>query len=629
MPPSSLRAALLVVLVLAAFPAVANASVTVTSTGSTVTVAGDNENDDVTVDYATIGTGEAAVDGLSVENTEGVVPVAPCVLQDATTVECPGDAITATLGDGNDRFNGGFDLFDVVADVRGQGGSDSLTGTVDGTYDGGDGDDTLRSLGFGDERYVGGGGTDTVTFGFGAYATIGPAADDDGGTRVDADIERILGGNGSDDFFVGPTAGTGHVISGGGGDDFLSYGQAGGPVVVTLDGVANDGTGGRTDNVDVESVSGSAGDDLLVGNDASNGLFGNSGRDRLVGDPGDGGGPDRLFGGTGDDLLEGRGGGDTLDGGDGGDRLLGAAGGDTLDGGPGADALEGGADSDLLSYDERSGGVTVTLGGGADDGVAGEGDDAAGDIERVTGSSGDDTLVGTDGDNDLRGGSGNDRLDGRGGRDAVSGDTGQDTVLGGAGPDDLRGGPGDDALDGGAGEDMLIGQDRDEGSQSNDVLELRDGERDSAACPAGISRVTADAFDLVSPSCVLVERTGAATPQPPAGTPALIAPPPLRIVKQRVRVDRRSYVRIKASCPPGPACSGVLQLVARSRKRDRTVARTVFAIPAARKRTIRLRLTPLGRRLLRSRRVLRVQIAIAADAPNSAVARGVALRLRR
>jgi hypothetical protein len=74
----------------------------------------------------------------------------------------------------------------------------------------------------------------------------------------------------------------------------------------------------------------------------------------------------------------------------------------------------------------------------------------------------------------------------------------------------------------------------------------------------------------------------------------------------------------------------VLQLVAKYRKREQAVGRTVFAIPAARKRTVRVRLSKLGRRLVRARRVLRVEVAVAANAPNAAPARKVvALRLRR
>jgi Ca2+-binding RTX toxin-like protein len=77
-------------------------------------------------------------------------------------------------------------------------------------------------------------------------------------------------------------------------------------------------------------------------------LFGEGGRDTLVGGPGD----DILRGGRGDDELLGGPGADALGGGLGADRLSGGDGGDVLHGGTGRDDLTGGAGSDLLFRDE-------------------------------------------------------------------------------------------------------------------------------------------------------------------------------------------------------------------------------------------------------------------------------------
>lgn len=80
-------------------------------------------------------------------------------------------------------------------------------------------------------------------------------------------------------------------------------------------------------------------------------VFGSTGDDRLVVAPG----VTRsvvLFGGPGNDYLQGGSGGDLLVGGDGNDRLHGSAGSDVLVGGNGSDLLEGGAGSDLLVGDD-------------------------------------------------------------------------------------------------------------------------------------------------------------------------------------------------------------------------------------------------------------------------------------
>ena len=105
------------------------------------------------------------------------------------------------------------------------------------------------------------------------------------------------------------------------------------PIVVTLDGQANDGVAGENDNVgpdnDVETVRGGERDDRLVGNDDANELDGKSGDDTITG----GAGNDKLVDFLGDDALDGGPGADILrtDGGPDGTRSA-----DTLDARDGA-----------------------------------------------------------------------------------------------------------------------------------------------------------------------------------------------------------------------------------------------------------------------------------------------------
>lgn len=100
-----------------------------------------------------------------------------------------------------------------------------------------------------------------------------------------------------------------------------------------------------------DTLIGGAGHDILEGGDGADTLYGDAGNDVLAG----GADNDMLYGGTGNDVLRGGDGNDTLDGGDGNDRLEGGAGSDILLGGEGNDTLAGGADND-----------TLTGGGGSD-----------------------------------------------------------------------------------------------------------------------------------------------------------------------------------------------------------------------------------------------------------------------
>ena len=212
----------------------------------------------------------------------------------------------------------------------------------------------------------------------------------------------------------------------------------------------NDRIWGRDGN---DVLTGLAGDDRLYGGDGNDTLDGGDGKDRFDGGRGD----DILDGGDGNDRLDGGRGDDILDGGDGNDRLDGGRGDDTLDGGDGDDELEGGRGDDILD------------GGAGDDELeGGRGDDildgGAGDDE-LEGGRDDDTLDGGDGDDELEGGKGDDTLDGGDGDDELEGGKGDDTLDGGDGNDELEGGRGDDILDGGAGNDEL------EGGRGDDTLD--------------------------------------------------------------------------------------------------------------------------------------------------------------
>ncbi len=92
---------------------------------------------------------------------------------------------------------------------------------------------------------------------------------------------------------------------------------------------------------------------------------------------------------------------------------------------------------------------------------------------------GDDSVAGQDGDDRLFGAAGNDRLLGEAGNDSLDGGTGADTLEGGAGDDILLGGAGDDILDGGDGDDLLLGE------ADNDTLRTGESGTDHLTGGAG------------------------------------------------------------------------------------------------------------------------------------------------
>jgi Ca2+-binding RTX toxin-like protein len=97
--------------------------------------------------------------------------------------------------------------------------------------------------------------------------------------------------------------------------------------------------------------------------------------------------------------------------------------------------------------------------------------DSGADVLR--GGAGNDQLFGNAGRDKLMGGRGNDTLRGGDGRDALFGDRGNDTLFGGKGKDTLQGGEARDVLRGGADDDTLFGnagRDRILGERGSDTL---------------------------------------------------------------------------------------------------------------------------------------------------------------
>ena len=318
-------------------------------------------------------------------------------------------------------------------------------------------------------RLLGGAGNDQLTGGGGADHL-------DGGTGNDTE----LGGAGGDTFAQGATANGADRLDGGSSPyDRLDYSARTAGVTVDLDGVADDGAAGELDNAlnTIEYVDGGAGNDSITADQVLTSRCScaataattphrrlelrlhlrrcrgghDQGRRRRR----------QLYGGEGNDKLE---------GGDGGDIFF-----EDETGLPnGADDMRGGAGVDTVDAGNRAAAVTVTMWDeAANDGAAGEKDNVHNDIEAYNGSKGDDRITGNTLANRLSGGAGNDMLSGGDGNDVLEGHYGNDDLSGGNGNDEVNGGDGDDYLKGVANDDIVrggYGDDRIDGGAGVDTV---------------------------------------------------------------------------------------------------------------------------------------------------------------
>ena len=338
-----------------------------------------------------------------------------------------GDAGNNTLsgGAGNDTLDGGAG--NNTADYSDATSDGLVVNLALGTSSGGGlGNDTLTSIqnltgsafkdtltgDAADNTLVGGGGADTLDGGDGNNVLYG----DGQGPDSPYDGNDVLTGGAGNDFMFG--GGGDDTLHGGGGDNEL-YGGSGNDTLDCGDGkntLFGDQGNFTTASDGNDKLTGGAGDDTLVGGGGADTLDGGDGNNVLYGD---GQGPDSPY--DGNDVLTGGAGNDFMFGGGGDDTLHGGGGDDTLRGGTGDDALDGGTGNNTADYsDATSDGLTVDLGLGTSSG-GGLGNDTLVNIENVTGSAHNDTLVGDAGNNSLVGGAGNDTIIATAGTDFYDG----------------------------------------------------------------------------------------------------------------------------------------------------------------------------------------------------------------
>jgi Ca2+-binding RTX toxin-like protein len=184
-------------------------------------------------------------------------------------------------------------------------------------------------------------------------------------------------------------------------------------------------------------------------------------------------GDDVLVAGTGNNVINAGDGNDVLSAGNGNNELHGGAGNDLLFSGTGNDLLDGGTGADTASYAHATAGVTVDLSQAIAQNTGGAGTDTLTAIENLTGSNFNDSLTGNNNSNIINGGLGNDVLNGGGGDDFLIGGLGNNTLTGGAGADTFQ------WLKGNSGHDVVT--DFTPGTDKLDLSQLLQGENNTAA----------------------------------------------------------------------------------------------------------------------------------------------------
>lgn len=300
-----------------------------------------------------------------------------------------------------------------------------------------------------------------------------------------------------------PTSGVLNVLGDSGNNIIEVSRNAAGTLLVNGGAVTVAGGTPTVANTGLVQLFGLGGNDTLTMNEANGALpaanlYGGSGNDTLNG----GSAADKLFGQSGTDVLNSRGGADflfggadadTLTGGDGDDQIFGQSGDDTLVWNPGddTDLNEGGSDVDKVVVNGGNGaeqfattangsrvrfdrinpapfaldiGTTEFLelnANGGDDMFSAAGNLAALIQLRVDGGTGNDTLLGSNGPDVLIGGADNDTIDGNQGSDTVQMGDGDDTFI-------WDPGDGSDVVEGGANFDKVIMN----GSNANEIFDL-------------------------------------------------------------------------------------------------------------------------------------------------------------
>ena len=186
--------------------------------------------------------------------------------------------------------------------------------------------------------------------------------------------------------------------------------------------IATEATGATATTTATIAIVMEADNNVIYGGKGNDTIIGGLGNDKIYGESGN----DNIFGNGGDDFINGGTGNDTISGGVGDNVVYGGSGNDTFMADGGNDAIFGDSDFDTLSFINAANGVSVDMAAGT---ATGFGSDTFAGIEKIIGSSFNDSLSGSKNDDVIVGGAGNDWVRGSSGYDTLTGGAGADTFV--------------------------------------------------------------------------------------------------------------------------------------------------------------------------------------------------------
>jgi Ca2+-binding RTX toxin-like protein len=361
---------------------------------------------------------------------------------------------------GNDTLIGGA----LNDEMFGFGGNDSLVGAANlDILDGGTGNDTL-SGGVENDLLIGGAGNDRLIGGTGQDEMRGGTGNDEYGVQEANDIVTELAGGGIDS-----------ILSDVGNLSLANYDNVEVLSLTNTAGAANISGSGRSDqlngNAFINILTGGGGNDTLDGGGNNDVMKGGSGNDfYYISDADDevieaaGKGKDTVYANASYALAAGQeievlslqgitslsGTGNEL-----ANTIIGNIGDNVLDGLGGNDTMTGGKGNDIYVVDTVGDKLTELASQGTSDWVYSFLADytLGANVENLfllsggvdgTGNTLNNIMDGNAQSNTLEGGAGNDDLSGSGGADSLVGGAGNDTMDGGSGVDTMTGGTGND-----------------------------------------------------------------------------------------------------------------------------------------------------------------------------------------
>jgi Ca2+-binding RTX toxin-like protein len=340
---------------------------------------------------------------------------------DRYTIDAAGDVVVETTLAGS----GSSDTVNVVGSasftytmgvgvenvqLAGSTGTVHVTGNAANNFIQGNAASQTLSGGAGDDWITSGGGNDTIDGG--VQTATGKDTAEVRGALGDYDVQRLVNG---DVILTGKAESTAPGVAGSvvtlKNVEQVYFWDA--DVMYSLSEVAAGNVSAFDDIVDMADLGGQDTLDALAGNDTVIGTEGN----------------DTIKGSAGNDNLDGSGGDDSLEGGEGNDTLNGDGDNDTMVGGLGNDTYVLGATGTIVESGGTLGGVDSVRTWATEFSL-----ETLTNVENLT-YTGDAAFTGTGNAaiNRIEGSTGNDTLDGKGGIDTLVGGAGNDTYVLGAG----------------------------------------------------------------------------------------------------------------------------------------------------------------------------------------------------